>query len=57
MKKNCPGCQALREEAAKPHSDIGDLLVHTALHELSPECSDKKPAAKNASHPPRTPQP
>lgn len=47
MKKNCPGCQALRVKAAKPRADIGDLLVQTALHELSPECGDKKPAAKS----------
>lgn len=44
MKKNCPGCRALREKAARPRADMGDLLEQTALHEASPECRDKQPA-------------
>lgn len=48
MKRNCPGCKALRDKAATPHADIGDLLVQTALHEASPQCRDNKPAAKSA---------
>ncbi|MFJ8313430.1 MULTISPECIES: hypothetical protein [unclassified Streptomyces] len=46
MKWNCPGCRALREEAARPHADLVDLLEQTALHEASPECGEKKPAAR-----------
>lgn len=48
MKKNCPGCQVLREKAARPRADLGELLVQTALHEMSPQCRDRKPAAKSA---------
>ncbi|MFE9558838.1 hypothetical protein ACFYOD_35950 [Streptomyces sp. NPDC006703] len=48
MKKNCPGCKALRDKAAKPRADIGDLLLQAALHEASSQCRDKQPAAKTA---------
>jgi hypothetical protein len=48
MTKNCPGCKALRDKAAQPHADLGDLLLQVALHESSPQCRDKNPAAKQS---------
>lgn len=47
MKKNCPGCQALRLEAAKPGASLGGLLVRAAQHERSAECREPKNAGKN----------
>ncbi|MFD7539896.1 hypothetical protein [Streptomyces sp. NPDC059819] len=42
-KPNCPGC-ALRDKAAAPHADLGDLLMQTTLHEVSPQCRDHERA-------------
>ncbi|MFI6689356.1 hypothetical protein [Streptomyces sp. NPDC050485] len=50
MKKNCPGCKALRDRATQPHADLGDLLLQVALHEASPQCREKKSAVKSADH-------
>ncbi|MFF3159466.1 hypothetical protein [Streptomyces sp. NPDC057910] len=53
MKPNCPGCKALRDRAAAPHADLGDLLMQTTLHEASPQCQDHKRATtpRGQNHP------
>ncbi|MFD7019117.1 hypothetical protein [Streptomyces sp. NPDC059928] len=46
MKKNCPGCQALRLEASQAGEALADLLVRVALHERSAECREPARARK-----------
>ncbi|MFD7539899.1 hypothetical protein [Streptomyces sp. NPDC059819] len=47
MKPNCPGCDALRREAARLEADLGDLLMRAALHEASPQCRNKRGAPRD----------